>query len=57
MQEHARDAIFAGVLPLDVALFHGRLSMDGGILIASADVPGTGTQANFMTRAQFHITD
>lgn len=57
LQEDSDDAVFGGALPLNVTLFHGRLSMDGGVIVASADVPGSGTQANFMARAQFHVTD
>jgi hypothetical protein len=57
LQEDSRDAVFGGALPLNVTLLHGRLSMDGGVVVASNDVPGRGTQANFMARAQFHLTD
>jgi hypothetical protein len=55
VQQRSRDAAFGGVLPLGISMFNGRLSLDGGVVLASARVPGNGTAANFMTRAQLHI--
>ena len=56
VQQRSRDAAFGGVLPLGIRMFNGRLSLDGGVVVASARVPGNGTAANFMTRAQLHVT-
>jgi Lipid A 3-O-deacylase (PagL) len=56
VQQQSRDAAFGGVLPLGISMFHGRLSLDGGVVLASARVPAHGTAANFMTRAQVHVT-
>ena len=56
VQQGAPDAAFGGALPLHVNLFNGYVTLDGGVIVATADVPGTGTQANFMTRAQFHLS-
>jgi Lipid A 3-O-deacylase (PagL) len=56
VQQGSQDAAFGGVLPLGIRMFNGRLSLDGGVVLASAKVPGNGTAANFMTRAQLHVT-
>jgi hypothetical protein len=56
VQQHSRHAAFGGVLPLGIRISDGRLSLDGGVVLASARVPGNGTAANFMTRAQLHVT-
>lgn len=51
LQTGARNAVFAGVLPLTVALFHGHVLVEGGAVLASSDVPRDGTHANFMAVA------
>jgi Lipid A 3-O-deacylase (PagL) len=56
VQQHSRDAAFGGVLPLGIRMFDGHLLLDGGVVLASARVPGNGTAANFMTRAQLQVT-
>jgi hypothetical protein len=56
VQQRSRDAAFGGVLPLRIRILHGRLSLDGGVVLASTSVPAHGTPANFMTRAQVHVT-
>jgi hypothetical protein len=55
VQQPSRDAAFGGVLPMRIRMFDGRLSLDGGVVLASARVPAHGTAANFMTRAQLHV--
>jgi Lipid A 3-O-deacylase (PagL) len=45
-----------GALPVGIRLFNGRLSLEGGAVLASARVPANGTAANFMARAQLHVT-
>jgi hypothetical protein len=57
VHQNSPDALFGGALPLNITAFHGRLSIDGGGVIASARVPISGTQANFMTRLQLHLTN
>jgi hypothetical protein len=52
-----RDAVFAGVLPLTAALFHGHLLLAGGAMVASTDVPHEGTRANFLATAMVPVTD
>jgi hypothetical protein len=56
VQQASPDAAFGGVLPLRLNMFNGHVTMDAGVIVATADVPGTGTRANFMTRAQFHLS-
>lgn len=56
VQQGAPDAAFGGALPLRFNLFNGHVTLDGGVIVATAHVPGTGTHANFMTRAQFHLS-
>lgn len=57
-QTTTTDAVFGGVLPLQINIPRGRLVIEGGIIVASATVPaGGGTHANFMARAQFRVTD
>ncbi len=56
VQQGSPDAAFGGALPLRLNVFNGHVTLDAGVIVASADVPGTGTQANFMTRAQFHLS-
>lgn len=55
-QQGAPDAPFGGALPLRLSAFNGHVTLDGGVIVATANVPGTGTRANFMTRAQFHLS-
>jgi hypothetical protein len=55
-QTGTSDAIFGGVLPLRINVLHGHLSIEGGAVLASAAVPRTGTDANFMERAQLRLT-
>jgi hypothetical protein len=50
VHQNSPDGLFGGALPLNITAFHGRLSIDGGGVIASARVPISGTQANFMAR-------
>ena len=56
VQQGSTDAAFAGALPLRLTVFNGHVTMDGGVVVATANVPGTGTRANFMLRAQFHLS-
>ena len=56
VQQGSPDAAFGGALPLRLNLFNGHVTLDAGVIVATADVPGTGTWANFMTRAQFHLS-
>jgi hypothetical protein len=56
LQTGARNAVFAGVLPLTVALFHGHVLLEGGAILASSPVPRDGTHANFMATASVPIT-
>ena len=53
VQQGAPDAAFGGELPLHFNVFNGHVTLDGGVTVATTDVPGTGTRANVMTRAQF----
>jgi hypothetical protein len=55
-QQGSPDAAFGGALPLRLNVFNGHVTLDAGVIVATADVPGTGTPANFMTRAQFHLS-
>jgi Lipid A 3-O-deacylase (PagL) len=55
-QQGAPDAAFGGALPLHVNFFNGYITLDGGVIVATADVPGTGTRGNFMTRVQFQLS-
>jgi hypothetical protein len=55
-QQGTPDAAFGGALPLHFTVFNGYVTLDGGVIVATADVPGTGTRANFMTRAQFQLS-
>ena len=41
---------------MGIRLFNGRVSLEGGAVVASARVPANGTAANFMARAQLHVT-
>lgn len=56
VQQPSHNAVFGGVLPLAIRLFDGRLSLDGGVILASARVPAHGTAGNFMTRVQLQVT-
>jgi hypothetical protein len=56
LQTGARDAVFGGVLPLTVALFHGHVLLEGGAILASSDVPRDGSHANFMAAATVPLT-
>jgi hypothetical protein len=56
-QTTERNAVFAGSLPLKINLFGNRLMIAGGAIAASASVPGAGTHANFLARAQIRILD
>ena len=56
-QTPAADAMFAGLLPVQINLGRGLLVVEGGAVIASANVPRGGTQANFMARAQLRLTN
>jgi hypothetical protein len=55
-QTTASDAVFAGVLPLQINLGGGRLVVEAGAVVASDNVPAAGTHANFMARAQLRVT-
>jgi hypothetical protein len=57
MQTTAPDAVFAGVLPLNIRLLGDRLMFTGGAVLASDTVPAAGTHANFMARLQLELTD
>ena len=57
MQTTAPDAVFAGVLPLNIRLLGDRLMFTGGAVLASDTVPAAGTHANFMARLQLDLTD
>jgi hypothetical protein len=56
-QTPAADAMFAGFLPLQINLRRARLVVEGGAMVASANVPAAGTHANFMARAQLRVTN
>jgi len=56
VQQASPDAAFAGALPLRLNVFNGLVTLDGGVIVATANVPGTGTWANFTARAQFHLS-
>lgn len=56
-QSAGDEAAFVGTLPLTVTVFDGRLSFDGGAILASSTVPRSGTHANFMARMQLRLTD
>ena len=54
-QAGGADAIFAGALPVRITAFKGFLVVEGGAVVASHEVPRTGTHANFMERVQFRV--
>jgi hypothetical protein len=56
-QKAATNAVFAGLLPLQINLGHGRLVVEGGAVMASTNVPRVGTAANFMARAHLRLTE
>jgi hypothetical protein len=56
-QATAPDALFAGVLPLNMRLLGDRLMFTGGAVIASDTVPAAGTRANFMARLELQLAD
>jgi hypothetical protein len=37
-------------------VFHGRVVLEGGAIVASSDVPRAGTRANFMATATVPLT-
>ncbi len=55
-QTGARNAVFGGALPLTITVFNGYVSLEGGAILASADVPRNGTRANFMAVARVRLT-
>jgi hypothetical protein len=57
MQTTAPDAVFAGVLPLNIRLLGDRFMFTGGAVLASDTVPAAGTHANFPARLQLELTD
>ncbi|HWI16354.1 MAG TPA: hypothetical protein VNT81_01315 [Vicinamibacterales bacterium] len=56
-QSTASEAAFLGYLPLQINIRNGLLVIDGGGIVATANVPQAGTRANFMARAQLRVTD
>lgn len=56
-QDAARNAVFGGAVPLTIALFDGVVSLEGGAIAASADVPRNGTHFNFMAAARVKLTN
>jgi hypothetical protein len=56
-QATARDAVFLGYLPVQINVRRGAFVIDGGAIVATANVPQAGTRANFMARAQLRLTD
>jgi hypothetical protein len=56
-QSAGDDAAFVGTLPLNLTMLGGRLSFDGGVILASSTVPRAGTHANFMARVQLRLTN
>jgi hypothetical protein len=56
-QTTAEEAVFAGLLPLNIRLLGDRLTFTGGAVVASTRVPSAGTHANFMARLQLPLTD
>ena len=56
-QSAGDDAAFVGTLPLTMTTLGGRLSFEGGAILASSTVPRAGTHANFMARIQLRLTD
>ena len=54
-QTTAKEAVFAGALPVTIQLFRG-FSFAGGAIVASTTVPHAGTHANFMARLQLDVT-
>ena len=56
VQQESPDAVFVGALPLRLSVFNGHVTLDGGVIVATANVPGTGTWANFTARAQVHLS-
>ena len=56
-QTTAPDAVFAGVLPVNIRLLGDRLTFAGGAVLASDTVPAAGTHANFMARLELELTD
>ena len=55
-QSGGSDAAFAGAWPVRIPLYRGFVLVEGGAVVASNEVPHTGTHANFMERVQFRIT-
>lgn len=55
-QETAGDAVFGGLLPVQFNFKRGRFVIEGGAIVASANVPAAGTHANFMARARLRVT-
>ena len=55
-QPGSTDAMFAGGLPLQINLFGPRVSLAGGAIVATADMPRRGTNANWIARAQVRLT-
>jgi hypothetical protein len=56
-QNTTRNAVFGGVVPLTITLFKGAVSLEGGAILASADVPRNGTQFNYMAAARVRLTN
>ena len=54
-QPDSRDVIFAGAVPLHVQ-FHPRLTLDGGAIFATGEMPRRGTIVNWMARVQVRLT-
>jgi len=55
-QAGGADALFAGALPVRITAAKGLLVIEGGAVVASHEVPHTGTHANFIERVQFRVT-
>lgn len=56
-QSTAPDALFAGLLPMQINLGGGLFVVEGGAVVASGNVPSAGTRANFMARAQLRLNN
>ena len=54
-QAGGANALFAGALPVRINALKGFITVEGGVVVASSEVPHTGTHGNFMERVQFRV--
>jgi hypothetical protein len=55
-QPDSRDVIFAGIVPLRIQL-HRRVTLEGGGIVATGELPRRGTIVNWLARAQLRVND